>query len=1271
MSFIWDFEGLSRLCQHKRPIVRKWAINRLSLLYPERAGDVIIRSISDKDASVAIEAVEHFLKYPAERYKDAFLNVYKRGSGIIAGRLAKILAKIKDARLIDAFAEKYASNKDKESDLIGYSVSTLGVSMLNIDKSKEITYASLKDITDLEDHETPIAGALFTANLSGGVDIDRLLRFCYTHIDNPELFITLLTEIGRHCGSWYKNEDLKEEEEKGILRYRHPLMVKESLDYIESNGYKEARRDIERPFRKERWDDVLSVICDETSLLLEKKKEEYGEEAFRIWQNGKGKPRQNISAILAFKDTIDDAPSDFKRYIARTALSIFARLIEYRGLIGVNIDGLDMDNILHTFLQERGMVEEDERLIEMLAKAQDKRRILDLAIDHIKGNIDSWANPRIIRLIGNMNDVDATTQLLEISDDYGDLWEEIIVAIRRLRSSAAQIVKPIFDRFDEKKIGYALGVLEDTPTTQSADILIQHWERLWNDYKEMFLYAVEGIGDRRFIEPLKKELKEGEYLESEVYYLLCLINGVFDPQLKEIAEETNRHERRSLERLDLNIDKIIKEPVRVELKCRTCQRPYHYEVERVMIATNSADTHIMDEIRCKNCGVVDNYEITPSGQMAITGGVLLLRALYEENKEEGLQEGTFVIGKTAPIDGKDMSINEAVAYYEEKVKDNPDNPRYLIGYANTLRMAKRTEDAIPYYKNAISIDPLAIEAHVSLGDIDRAKGNYQSAYEYYKKGAEMLHNCNLYKLKHDIDQFKESVLDNLISLEERLGISSARKEGASPIIKTDKKIGRNDPCPCGSGKKYKKCCLIKEAREKGAIKPPINLKEKGIIDKLHSYSKKKISKKDFLNAIGIYFRTEPVEPLVLPERALDDRGDFDEWYLNDYYLPSGMTIMQDFYSTMFDKLTEEERKILDSYMVSYMDIYEVMDVTEGVGLKLRGIFTGTELEVKEVKGSQQLVKWDIIMARVYTLNGINRIASSRVWVIPRYLKDGLITFLHEEFERFKLVPAGIKQGEEGGKAEWPKFMKKRAYIVNHYLEDLPERKKILLTEERHRIILSKAHFDIKDLKEAIHLLEREYDFVVDEVKEKEARITWLKRGGSKEWQVSGDKSEDGMIILSKLIHGSGQLEWTVLGNINITHSRLVLECLSKERLERGKERLKEILGDLLLHKIDTFEDIEKAVEGYKPTRRRERSPELSEKDQLIADEYMGREFKKWVDEKIPALNGLTPREAIKRDEWRQKVIELIKDFENTEERKRKNGEPYFDVGVLKKELGLI
>lgn len=35
---------------------------------------------------------------------------------------------------------------------------------------------------------------------------------------------------------------------------------------------------------------------------------------------------------------------------------------------------------------------------------------------------------------------------------------------------------------------------------------------------------------------------------------------------------------------------------------------------------------------------------------------------------------------------------------------------------------------------------------------------------------------------------------------------------ASTIIRENPKIGRNDPCPCGSGKKYKKCCLGKDQR---------------------------------------------------------------------------------------------------------------------------------------------------------------------------------------------------------------------------------------------------------------------------------------------------------------------------------------------------------------------------------------------------------------------------------------------------------------------------
>ncbi|MSP00047.1 MAG: hypothetical protein EXR07_03195 [Acetobacteraceae bacterium] len=30
----------------------------------------------------------------------------------------------------------------------------------------------------------------------------------------------------------------------------------------------------------------------------------------------------------------------------------------------------------------------------------------------------------------------------------------------------------------------------------------------------------------------------------------------------------------------------------------------------------------------------------------------------------------------------------------------------------------------------------------------------------------------------------------------------------SEPVRSASKIGRNEPCPCGSGKKYKKCCLV-------------------------------------------------------------------------------------------------------------------------------------------------------------------------------------------------------------------------------------------------------------------------------------------------------------------------------------------------------------------------------------------------------------------------------------------------------------------------------
>ena len=37
-------------------------------------------------------------------------------------------------------------------------------------------------------------------------------------------------------------------------------------------------------------------------------------------------------------------------------------------------------------------------------------------------------------------------------------------------------------------------------------------------------------------------------------------------------------------------------------------------------------------------------------------------------------------------------------------------------------------------------------------------------------------------------------------------VAQAPAAPRAPIVRDGRKVGRNDPCPCGSGKKYKQCC---------------------------------------------------------------------------------------------------------------------------------------------------------------------------------------------------------------------------------------------------------------------------------------------------------------------------------------------------------------------------------------------------------------------------------------------------------------------------------
>ncbi len=78
----------------------------------------------------------------------------------------------------------------------------------------------------------------------------------------------------------------------------------------------------------------------------------------------------------------------------------------------------------------------------------------------------------------------------------------------------------------------------------------------------------------------------------------------------------------------------------------------------------------------------------------------------------------------------------------------------------------------------------------------------------------MMHEIQGDVVKHLFrTKFGIQVMDSNDNIETDLSraaesFDSSEKEAETEIkpIKNENKIGRNDPCPCGSGKKYKNCC---------------------------------------------------------------------------------------------------------------------------------------------------------------------------------------------------------------------------------------------------------------------------------------------------------------------------------------------------------------------------------------------------------------------------------------------------------------------------------
>ena len=140
--------------------------------------------------------------------------------------------------------------------------------------------------------------------------------------------------------------------------------------------------------------------------------------------------------------------------------------------------------------------------------------------------------------------------------------------------------------------------------------------------------------------------------------------------------------------------------------------------------------------------------------------------------------------------------NKVIKEYEEKVKELPGEIRNDFEKTVSLQVIDHF-----WMEHINTMD------HLREGVSLRGYANEDPLQAYIREGFELFDNM-LDNINKDITLYllKAEIRQNLQAKEVKGTTNSgSEKVSSKKTIKKAKKIGRNDPCPCGSGKKYKQC----------------------------------------------------------------------------------------------------------------------------------------------------------------------------------------------------------------------------------------------------------------------------------------------------------------------------------------------------------------------------------------------------------------------------------------------------------------------------------
>jgi len=484
--------------------------------------------------------------------------------------------------------------------------------------------------------------------------------------------------------------------------------------------------------------------------------------------------------------------------------------------------------------------------------------------------------------------------------------------------------------------------------------------------------------------------------------------------------------------------------------------------------------------------------------------------------------------------------------------------------------------------------------------------------------------------------------------------------------------GRNDPCPCGSGKKYKQCCLkTPQAQpEDDFLWRRIRRAIEGSPPKLLSFGSNHFGQDALLEAWAEFmppWDDEQYEPFTpdTPHMTI-----FMPWYFYDWLpAPRETSVRREALDgrTLARAYLDKKGKQLDPLLVRYMEqcclapfsFYDVLSVNPGTGFILRDIMTGAEINVTEQAGSRQTLAGDIMFAKLATIDQVTLLEACAPVMFPPIEKGPILELRKKILDRKLPLTA--------------EFLKGYDFEMLEIYHDITERllnpaMPILQNTDGDPMLMHKLIYDLEcSPREALDALRQ---LNITENDESILTGAEFKRAGELHkiafsWEKPGNKKHK---------------DWnnTILGHLQIEGAKLTAEVNSENRAQKFKTLMEKLLPGKASYKTTVIESpqamLARAKNEGNSARAKQQQKEQDDLNSLpevqaqIAD-YMRQHYRDWPSQKLPILNGKTALQAIKTKDGKEMVEALLMDIE----RRGKLTTPPLDPAIiaeLRERLGL-